>query len=330
MRHSSFYLFAALLVLSACVTKKEYQELTEVKEYYQAEALAADSIRNEYNKLAEEKRQVEIDERRNRLELEQYLITNSSLYRSYQDAVDRANSLKNERNEIGEVAAYEKYNLERQLTDQQDGLDQSKRQMDAMEYELYQKSLRLNTIEYDYTTARGDLQSKSIRVNELEQMLKLRENNMSDLKERLKAILLRFSAEDLSLEEKGGRFYVSLSSKLLFPSGSARIDAQGREAIRQLADALKANPDIDILVEGHTDTDGSAAKNWELSTNRAVAITTLLTSFGVNPEKITAAGRGQFQPKAPNTTAAGKALNRRTEIILSPRLDELYEFLSKQ
>lgn len=330
MRHSSFYLFAVLLLLSACVTKKEYQELTEVKEYYQAEALAADSIRNEYNKLAEEKRQVEIDERRNRLELEQFLITNSSLYRSYLDAVERANNLKNERNEIGEVAAYEKYNLERQLTDQQDGLDQSKRQMDAMEYELYQKSLRLNTIEYDYTAARGDLQSKSIRVNELEQMLKLRENNMSDLKERLKAILLRFSAEDLSLEEKGGRFYVSLSSKLLFPSGSTRINDQGREAIRQLADALKANPDIDILVEGHTDTDGSAAKNWELSTNRAVAITSLLTSFGVNPEKITAAGRGQFQPKGPNTTAAGKALNRRTEIILSPRLDELYEFLSKQ
>jgi chemotaxis protein MotB len=330
MKNPSLFLLAALVALSACVTKKEYQEVLEAKQFYETEYQLTDSIRNEYDRLVEEKREVEKNERQSRLELERSLITNANLHRSYLNAVDQMMALKRERNEIDSVASYEKTSLEFQLSQQQQNWDQARRQVDAMEYELYQKGRHLNTIEYDYDAMQGDIQRKNIRINELERMLQLRETNMRGLKQRLEDILLRFSSDDLSLEERGGRFYVSLSSKLLFPSGSARIDPRGREALRQVADALKANPDIDILVEGHTDTDGSAANNWALSTNRAVAVTSLLTSFGVNPEKITAAGRGQFRPKAPNTTAEGKALNRRTEIILSPRLDELYEFLSKQ
>jgi chemotaxis protein MotB len=330
MKNPSLLLLAALLALSACVTKKEYQELLEAKQFYETEYQLTDSIRNEYDRLVEEKREVEKFERQSRLELERSLITNANLHRSYLDAVEQMMALKRQRNEIDSVASYEKTSLEYQLAQQQQSWDQARRQADAMEYELYQKGLRLNTIEYDYDAMQGDIQRKNIRINELERMLQLRETNMRGLKERLEDILSRFSADDLSLEERGGRFYVSLSSKLLFPSGSTRIDPKGREALRQVADALKANPDIDILVEGHTDTDGSAANNWTLSTNRAVAVSNLLISFGANPEKITAAGRGQFRPKAPNTTTANKALNRRTEIILSPRLDELYEFLSKQ
>ncbi len=330
MKHLGLFSLAALILLSSCVTRKEYAELEEIRDYYQAEAQSADSIRNEYNKLAEDNRQLDIDARNTRLELEQYVVTNQSLYRSYREALDRIQNLAKERNELDATASYEKVSLERQLSDQQQNLDVSKRQLEAMEYELYQKDSRLNAMEYDYTSIKGSLQDKNIRIQELEQMLNLRENNMRDVRERLSGILRNFTSEDLSVEERGGKLYLSLSSRLLFPSGSTRIDAKGKEALRQVAEALKANPDIDILVEGHTDSDGSAEANWNLSVDRAVAVTNILASFGVNPEKITAAGRGEFQPKADNSTADGKARNRRTEIILSPKLDELYEFLSRE
>jgi len=115
---------------------------------------------------------------------------------------------------------------------------------------------------------------------------------------------------------------------LIFPSGSTNINAEGRSAVRQLAEALKNNPDIDILVEGHTDSQGSALMNWKLSVDRAVAVTDILTDYGLNPERITAAGRGEYMPVASNQTAEGRARNRRTEIVISPKLDEIYDLLS--
>ncbi len=328
MKYLAFFLFSALIAFSSCVTQKEYSELEEQKKYYEGEAQLADSLRNEYNKLAEENRQLEIEVRNARLELEQYVVTNKSLYRSYQELLERVDQLADERNEIDQTASYEKYNLQRQLSDQQYSIDESKQRLEGLEYELYQKDTRLNTMEYDYNSMEGALQERNIRIKELEQMLNMKEDNMDDVRERLNTMLLQFSSSDLSVEGRAGKLYVSLSSNLLFPSGSTRIDREGQRALRELAEALKASPDIDIMVEGHTDADGNALSNWNLSVDRAVAVTNLLVSNGVDPTRITASGRGEYQPKASNNTAAGKAQNRRTEIVLSPELDELYEFLS--
>ena len=330
MKHYAIILFVAMAAFSSCVTQKEYQELEEQKKYYESEAQIADSLRNEYNKLAEENRQLEIEFRNTRLDLEQFVVTNKSLQNSYMDLLERVEGLKKDRNELDITASYEKYSLERQLSDQQLNLDESRKRQQGLEYELYQKDNRLNAIEYDYTNIKGALQERNIRIQELEQMLDVKEANMKDVRERLNVMMSRFASGDLSVEERNGKLYLSLSSNLLFPSGSTRIDPEGQRALRELASALKTNPDIDILVEGHTDTDGNALNNWNLSTSRAVAVTNLLVSNGVNPERITAAGRGEYLPKAPNTTAFNKALNRRTEIIISPKLDELYQFLGGQ
>lgn len=328
MKHYTLFLFIALAAAaSGCVSLKEHQELQEQYEYQKSQAELADSLSNEYNKLAEEKRLMEIDVRNARLEVEQYLVTNNSLRRSYTELLDRVEGLKKDRDELDITASYEKYHLERQLSDQMYNLDESRKRREDLEYELYQKDTRLNAMEYDYTSMKGALQDRNIRIQELEQMLDIKEDNMKDVRERLNAIMRRFSSTDLSAEEKNGKLYLSLSSNLLFPSGSTRIDAEGQRALRELAEALKNNPDIDIMVEGHTDSDGDALSNWKLSAERAVSVTNLLVSNGVKPERITAAGRGEYQPKAPNNTAAGKAMNRRTEIIISPKLDELYQFL---
>lgn len=329
MKYLLLFAIVFTTLFTSCVTKKEYQELEEVKNYYETEAQSADSIRNEYNKLAEEGRQLEIEIRNTRLELEEYVVTNRSLHRSYQAVLDKMELIRMERDELDETTAYEKYNLQQQLSQQQYNLDESRDRVTGMERELYQKDNQLNAMEYDYTSMKGSIQEKNLRIAELEQMLSLKENNMDDVRERLNSMLLNFSRSDLNVEEKGGKLYVSLSSNLLFPSGSTQVNSKGKDALRQLAETLKNNLDIDILVEGHTDSDGNALANWKLSVNRAVAVTDVLTSYGVNPERIIAAGRGEYVPKAANNTPAGKALNRRTEIVLSPQLDELYEFLSR-
>ena len=329
MKYLLLFAIVFTTLFTSCVTKKEYQELEEVKNYYETEAQSADSIRNEYNKLAEEGRQLEIEIRNTRLELEEYVVTNRSLHRSYQAVLDKMELIRMERDELDETTAYEKYNLQQQLSQQQYNLDESRNRVTGMERELYQKDNQLNAMEYDYSSMKGSIQEKNLRIAELEQMLSLKENNMDDVRERLNSMLLNFSRSDLNVEEKGGKLYVSLSSNLLFPSGSTQVNSKGKDALRQLAETLKSNPDIDILVEGHTDSDGNALANWKLSVNRAVAVTDVLTSYGVNPERIIAAGRGEYIPKAANNTTAGKALNRRTEIVLSPKLDELYEFLSR-
>ncbi len=330
MKHHALIFFLAIAAFSSCVTQKEYQELEEQKKYYETEAQIADSLRTEYNKLAEENRQLEIEFRNTRLDLEEYVVTNKSLHNSYLALLGLVEELKQDRNELDITASYEKYNLERQLSAQWDSLDRSRKRQQGLEYELYQKDSRLNAMEYDYTNIKGALQERNIRIQELEQMLDVKEANIEDIRERLNSMMANFSSSDLSVEERNGKLYLSLSSNLLFPSGSTRIDSEGQRALRELANALKSNPDIDIMVEGHTDSDGSALTNWNLSVDRAVAVTNLLAASGVNPERITAAGRGEYMPKAPNNTAFNKTLNRRTEIIISPQLDELYQFLEGQ
>jgi chemotaxis protein MotB len=118
-----------------------------------------------------------------------------------------------------------------------------------------------------------------------------------------------------------------MSQNLLFSSGSEDIDWRGKQALMQVAEALKTNTDFEVVVEGHTDSDGTAARNWDLSVLRATSIVKELTKYGVEPARIVAAGRGFYAPVAPNNTQQGKALNRRSEIILTPKLDDLYRII---
>ena len=153
------------------------------------------------------------------------------------------------------------------------------------------------------------------------------------MKKRVTDALLNFNENELTVEVKNGKVYVSLAEKLLFGSGSKKVDAQGANALKQLAAALKGNSEINIMVEGHTDNVPISRAsqymndNWDLSVMRATSIVRILVSNGVSPETITASGRGEFSPVAVNNTPENKALNRRTEIILTPKLDELFQIL---
>lgn len=179
----------------------------------------------------------------------------------------------------------------------------------------------------------ADLSEREQRVGELERVLQEKEDAVSLLRKSISDALFNFAESDLTVEIKNGKVYVSLAEKLLFRSGSRTVDPQGVEALRQLAGVLQTQEDISVLVEGHTDNvpiGGSnpyRKDNWDLSVLRATSIVNILVAEGVAPERVTAAGKGEHAPVTDNETAEGRSLNRRTEIIITPALNELLEIL---
>ncbi|MDI1356357.1 MAG: OmpA family protein [bacterium] len=191
------------------------------------------------------------------------------------------------------------------------------------------------------------LQAKSEELNAKEKLLSEREKALKELREKLsrqdsitkrlndiiRNALLGFNSDELSVEVKDGKVYVSMSDKLLFKSGSATIETKGKDALKLLSDVLSKNSDIDILVEGHTDSipikTAVYKDNWDLSVVRATSIVRILTEdYKIPATRVVASGRGEYFPKASNETAEGRAKNRRTEIILSPKLDEIMKLIN--
>jgi chemotaxis protein MotB len=181
----------------------------------------------------------------------------------------------------------------------------------------------------------SDLQKREQRLKEVEDALKKRDAATNALKDKLQQALLGFQNSGLTVDIRNGKVYVSLADKLLFPSGSIVIDERGKQALNQLAVVLNKEPDINIAVEGHTDTKkvinlGQIKDNWDLSVLRATSVTRYLTETqNVDPHRLTATGKGQFQPVDPGATPDALAKNRRIEIVLSPKLDELYNLIKQ-
>ena len=176
------------------------------------------------------------------------------------------------------------------------------------------------------------LQDRERALAELQQVIARQDSVTRRLNDILRNALLGFRSDELSVEIVNGKVYVSMSDKLLFKSGSAAIEAKGKDAIRLLSDVLAKNQDIDILIEGHTDNipirTAVYKDNWDLSVARATSIVRILTDeYNIAPIRVTASGKGEYAPRASNDTPEGRASNRRTEIILSPKLEEIMQLL---
>lgn len=200
-------------------------------------------------------------------------------------------------------------------------------QLEAKEQALAAENERLEQL-------KKELESRSKRVAELENVITAKDANMRALKDAISKALTNFEGNGLTVEQRDGKVYVSMENKLLFKSGSWSVGTEGRKAVQQLGNVLAENPDIAILIEGHTDNvpykgNGQLSGNWDLSTKRATAIVTILReNASINPENLTAAGRGEYAPIATNDNAEGKAKNRRIEVILTPKLDEISKLLN--
>lgn len=203
-------------------------------------------------------------------------------------------------------------------------------QLDAKEKALATEQDRLNKLN-------SELASNTKRLNELESMIAAKDAAMRKLKDTLSKALNAFEGKGLTVEQKNGKVYVSMENKLLFQTGSWAVGPEGRRAVVEVGKVLAQNPDITVLIEGHTDNDkilgnigGGIESNWDLSTKRATAIVNILAeNSGIRKQNLTAAGRGEFAPILSNDTPEGKAKNRRIEIILTPKLDEISKMLNE-
>lgn len=201
--------------------------------------------------------------------------------------------------------------------------------LEAKEKALAAEQVRLNKL-------KSDFEERSKRVAELEAMMSAKENAMKKLKETLSKALNGFEGKGLTVHQKDGKVYVSMENKLLFNSGSYAVSPEGKKAVVEVGKVLAENPAISVLIEGHTDNDkftgnvGGVENNWDLSTKRATAIVTIFSeNKSINKQNLTAAGRGEFAPLMSNDLPEGKAKNRRIEIILTPKLDEISKMLNE-
>jgi len=201
--------------------------------------------------------------------------------------------------------------------------------------QLEEKERALALEEERLTNLQKKLADRSQRVEELEGIIAAKDAKMRALKDAISAALTNFEGNGLTVEQRDGKVYVSMENKLLFNSGSWAVNSRGREAVVQLGNVLAQNPEIAVLIEGHTDDvpyggSGNIQNNWDLSTKRATAIVNILTENNSIPkDNLTAAGRGEYAPIVPNTSTEGKAKNRRIEVVLTPKLDEINKLLNE-
>jgi chemotaxis protein MotB len=212
-------------------------------------------------------------------------------------------------------------------------LQTTKDELLKKEDELKSLEAKLNKQKNDLDALGVQLKQRETRVNELEEILKKKDKSAADLRKKLSDALLGFENKGLTITQKNGKVYVSLDESLLFSSGKINVEAGGVEALRSVAKVLESNPDINVMVEGHTDDvpmkgTGEIKDNWDLSVMRATSVTKImLNSAKIDAQRITAAGRGEFFPLDPAKTPEARKKNRRTEIILTPKLDELLKVL---
>jgi chemotaxis protein MotB len=308
-----------LSLTTSCVSKKIYQDLenkyADLKKEHNA-------LSDENTTLKTDKNQLETDKNKLQSELDKTKAERDKL------AADYAATKKNLDNLKASYAALEK--------DSNDALEANinKNRQLLAELEAKQKAL---TAEQDrLNKLKKDLEASSTRLAELEKMMADKEAAMKKLKETLSKSLKAFEGKGLTVTEKDGKVYVSMENKLLFESGSWTVGSEGKKAVDLVGKVLGDNPEISVLIEGHTDNDkitgtigGGVENNWDLSTKRATAIVNILSANAkIKKENLTAAGRGEFAPLMSNETAEGKAKNRRIEIILTPKLDEISKMLN--
>jgi chemotaxis protein MotB len=308
-----------LSLTTSCVSKKIYQDLenkyADLKKEHNA-------LSDENTTLKTDKNQLETDKNKLQSELDKTKAERDKL------AADYAATKKNLDNLKASYAALEK--------DSNDALEANinKNRQLLAELEAKQKAL---TAEQDrLNKLKKDLEASSSRLAELEKIMADKEAAMKKLKETLSKSLKAFEGKGLTVTEKDGKVYVSMENKLLFESGSWTVGSEGKKAVDLVGKVLGDNPDISVLIEGHTDNDkitgtigGGVENNWDLSTKRATAIVNILSANAkVKKENLTAAGRGEYAPLMSNESAEGKAKNRRIEIILTPKLDEISKMLN--
>ena len=316
-------------ILASCVPARKYQDL-ESKQKECSEELDKIKSRNaDLETLATEQHEkvVDLSDRVSRLKGDTTVLGKSLRMKEKQyDKIDALNQrIQSQLESLQKGSAIENQRLMTDLDATRLKLQKKEDELRLLEMELSQKKLDLDKLSLD-------LAAREKRVNELEALIAQKDAAVKALKDKVMNALMGFKDKGLTVVQKNGRVYVSMEAKLLFPSGSTAVNSEGKKALVELAKVLQEQSDLDVLVEGHTDSDKMKSSshpkdNWELSVLRATSVVKImLSSSTMDPKTITAAGRSMYLPLDEND----KAKNRRIEVILIPKLDELFEMISNE
>lgn len=307
------YFFLIVLMLTSCVPLRKYQEMKESSDTCYAEN---QRLKNELRELEENTKEYEA-----RVKILQS--DNADLKRKNADLTDDVNVLKGQLKRLKD--SYD--DIAGASSSGSDEIRALLKKVNDANKELIEREDRINALE----RKRREEQAK---LQELQDALDRKDAAVRALKDKISRALLGFDKNGLSVNIKNGKVYVSMDNKLLFRSASWVVDAKGKQALDKLADVLAVNRDINVLVEGHTDNvpyrgNAQIKDNWDLSVKRSTSIIRILLQSGkIDGERLTAAGRSKYCPVERNNSAAARAKNRRTEIILTPKLDEIFEILN--
>lgn len=313
---NKIFLLSVIFLVTSCVSSKKFNQLTS--DFQECE--------NTVQTLKEQNQTLKVQntELQSRVEKQLKDIDDMSV-RLEETARNLKNSL-----ETNQRLSQINNELEDQLRSLKTG---SSAEIAQLMEKLQQTQSDLQKREDILKSAQNELEKRSVRMKELEDALKQKDEAVKQLRQKVMDALLGFNNKGLTIQEKNGKVYVSLEEKLLFKTGQWEVDPKGQQALTNLAEVLAQNTDINVLVEGHTDNvpmrgAGMVKDNWDLSVMRATAVTRiLLKNKAVDPKRITSAGRGEYFPIDDAKTAEARQRNRRTEIILTPRLDEIFRIL---
>lgn len=296
-------LLTLALISASCVPQSKYKELEQ--KYYAALQ----------------------GETKNQLTIEEKEIALKNLGDQFKSLQEQQNALTRKKAELDA-----EYN---QLQGEYDSKIKDLENLKLKNEKLSQEALQeRKKIQGELEQTQGQLQEKIRRINELEGLISQQKEGVSTLKNKLQNALKRYEGKGITVEEKEGYIYVSMDNKLLFPSASWNVESEGVRALQEISSVLSSDPDLNIIIQGHTDSDryagnGNIKDNWDLSVMRATSITKILQSEGVPPTQMTASGRGEYLPMADNSTSTGKAMNRRVDIIIAPNLREITQLLNE-
>lgn len=330
---------AALLVatLFSCVPAKEFQALQDRNQKCEEERERFETENTGLNvKVTEFDSKIQVLEK----EVEQLKSDSATrvvdLIRLKEDN-DRLNSRYAELQQVQEsfVSGNQKETRRvlAQLQATQEELQIKEDALKELERKLNNRRKELDEAMAKFNVMKAELDERNARLIELEKILARKDSAVMALRRRVSDALFGFEGKGLSVKIQNGKVYVSLEEKLMFKSGSHEVDATGIAALKQLIPVLEQNKDINIMVEGHTDDvrfsgRGELLDNWDLSVKRATSIVRiLLTNSKIAPNRITASGRSDYLPIDAAKTPEARQKNRRTEIILTPKLDELFDIL---
>lgn len=318
-----------LIILSSCVPARKYEEMKVKQEECQDELA---KVKAECDGATSKIKELEAELEDNKKVLTTLKRDTSLLGNSNRRLRDQYDKMEELNKEIMRKLEYLQGQSEQESSNLSSELEVTKLELQRKEDRLNRLERDLNSLEDELNRKESLLKEREQRVNELEDLLRRQKEALEELRSKVSEALVGFKNKGLTVEERDGKVYVSMEAKLLFPSGSINVDPKGEEAIVQLAEALEGQDDLDIMVEGHTDTDALRSSshpkdNWELSVLRATSVVKImLKNSDLDPKSIVAAGRSEYIPVDPND----KAKNRRIEVILQPDLSELFEIINNQ